>query len=63
MGVRSWIEGWPVYRQFTGDDPLGRGAAARSERSKTLTARTETAERVARSCARTARLVAGSGCT
>jgi formate dehydrogenase major subunit len=49
MGVRSWIEGWPVYRQFTGDDPLGRGAAARSERSKTLTARTETADSVARS--------------
>ena len=49
MGVRSWIEGWPVYRQFTGDDPLGRGAAARSERSRTLTARTETADKVARS--------------
>jgi len=49
MGVRSWLEGWPVYRQLTGDDPLGRGAAARSERSRSLTARTETAERVVRS--------------
>ena len=49
MGVRTWIEGWPVYRQLTGTDPLGRGAAAQSERSKSLTARTETADRVARS--------------
>ena len=49
MGVRTWIEGWPVYRQLTGTDPLGRGAAAQSERSKSLTARTETADSVARS--------------
>ena len=25
MGVRTWIESWPVYRQVTGTDPLGRG--------------------------------------
>jgi formate dehydrogenase major subunit len=49
MGVRTWIEGWPVYRQLTGTDPLGRGAAAQSDRSTSLTARTETADRVARS--------------
>ena len=49
MGVRTWIEGRPVYRQLTGTDPLGRGAAAQSERSKSLTARTETADSVARS--------------
>jgi formate dehydrogenase major subunit len=49
VGVRTWIEGWPVYRQLTGTDPLGRGAAAQSARSKALTARTETADRVARS--------------
>jgi formate dehydrogenase major subunit len=49
MGVRTWIEGWPVYRQLTGTDPLGRGAAAKSERSKHLTARTETADSMARS--------------
>jgi formate dehydrogenase major subunit len=49
MGVPSWIEGWPVYRQLTGADPLGRGAAAQSARSATLTPRTETADRVARS--------------
>jgi len=49
VGVRTWIEGWPVYRQLTGTDPLGRGAAAQSDRSKSLTARTETADRVAKS--------------
>ena len=49
MGVRTWIEGWPVYRQLTGTDPLGRGAAAQSARSASLTARTETADSMARS--------------
>jgi formate dehydrogenase major subunit len=49
MGVRTWIEGWPVYRQLTGTDPLGRGRAAQSKRSATLTPRTATADRVAHS--------------
>jgi formate dehydrogenase major subunit len=49
MSVRTWLDGWPVYRQLTGTDPLGRGAAAKSERSKELTARTERADSVARS--------------
>ena len=49
MGVRTWIGQWPVYRQLTGTDPLGRGAAAQSDVSKSLTARTETADSVARS--------------
>ncbi len=49
MGVRTWIQDWPVYRQLTGTDPLGRGAAAQSRRSKELTARTETADSMARS--------------
>jgi formate dehydrogenase major subunit len=49
MGVRTWIEGWPVYRQLTGTDPLGRGAAAQSARSAGLTARTDTADSMARS--------------
>jgi formate dehydrogenase major subunit len=49
MGVGTWVAGWPVYRQLTGADPLGRGAAAQSPRSATLTARTETADRMARS--------------
>ena len=49
VGVRTWIEGWPVYRQLTGTDPLGRGAAAKSDGSKSLVARTEEADRVAKS--------------
>ena len=49
MGVRTWIEGWPVYRQLTGPDPLGRGAAAMSPRSDTLVPRTQEADGVARS--------------
>ncbi len=28
MGTRSWIGSWPVYRQLTGTDRLGLGAAA-----------------------------------
>ena len=40
---------WPVMRQLTGSDLLGRGQAARSQRTEDITARTETADRVARS--------------
>jgi formate dehydrogenase major subunit len=49
MGVRTWIEGWPVYQQLTGDDPLGRGAAAKSRASARLAPRTETADTVVKS--------------
>ena len=49
MGLKTFLEGWPVYRQLTGDDPLGRGAATQSARSKSLTPRTATADRVAKS--------------
>ena len=49
MGVRTWIEGWPVYRQLTGTDPLGRGEAAKSDRSRALAPRTEEADSMARS--------------
>ena len=51
MGVKTWLESWPVYRQFTGEDPLGRGAAASSpkSRSRSQQPRTKTADRVARS--------------
>jgi formate dehydrogenase major subunit len=41
--------GWPVLRQLTGRDLLGRGKAARSANTDQTTARTETADRVARS--------------
>jgi formate dehydrogenase major subunit len=49
MGVKTWIEGWPVYRQVTGADPLGRGAAAQSKLSENLAPRTQDADRVAHS--------------
>ena len=49
MGVRTWIEGWPVYRQATGTDPLGKGAAVKSRASARLTARTASADKVVKS--------------
>jgi formate dehydrogenase major subunit len=49
VGVRTWIESWPVYRQLTGDDPLGRGSAARSGTSARLQPRIGTADRVVKS--------------
>jgi formate dehydrogenase major subunit len=49
MGIRAWIEGWPVYRQATGTDPLGRGAAVKSGASARLTARTASADKVVKS--------------
>ena len=49
MGVRTWLDSWPVYRQLMGDDPLGRGRAAQSPRSRALEPRTATADRVAHS--------------
>jgi formate dehydrogenase major subunit len=49
MGMRTFIEGWPVYRQLTGDDPLGRGAAVKSEHSATLQPRVRSAGKVVKS--------------
>jgi formate dehydrogenase major subunit len=49
VGVRTWVEGWPVYRQLTGTDPLGRGAASKSRRSAELSPRIEHADSMARS--------------
>ena len=49
MGVRRWLDSWPVYRQLTGDDPLGRGAATQSPHSKALAPRTQSADRIAHS--------------
>ncbi|MFD7754489.1 formate dehydrogenase [Streptomyces sp. NPDC059757] len=46
MGVRTWVRDWPVYRQLTGTDPLGRGRAAVSAHTQRLRPRTDTAERV-----------------
>ena len=46
MGVRTWVQNWPVYRQLTGTDPLGRGAAVTSRATRELRPRTATADRV-----------------
>ena len=49
MGVRQWLELWPVYRQFAGEDATGRGAAVKSGHSAGLRSRTATADRVVKS--------------
>jgi formate dehydrogenase major subunit len=49
MGSRTTFLSWPVIRQLTGPDPLGRGPAVKSARTEHITARTSTADRVARS--------------
>jgi formate dehydrogenase major subunit len=41
--------GWPVLRQFSGKDRLGRGPAVRSKQTEETVARTTGADRVARS--------------
>ncbi|QDP96037.1 dehydrogenase [Microlunatus elymi] len=49
MGRGRTFLDWPVVRQLTGADPLGRGAAVESARTRDWTARTETADRVVKS--------------
>jgi len=49
MEIKKLVQSWPVYRQLTGDDSLGRGQAAQSPRSLTLTPRTAQADHVAHS--------------
>jgi formate dehydrogenase major subunit len=49
MDLRKTALQWPVVRQLTGSDPLGRGAAAMSKRSMTLTPRTTQADKVVKS--------------
>jgi len=49
VDVRKTFLSWPVVRQARGSDPLGRGTAVRSEHTDNLRARTEDADRVARS--------------
>jgi formate dehydrogenase major subunit len=41
-----WVANWPVYRQLTGTDRLGRGRAVRSPHTEAAQPRTETADRV-----------------
>ena len=49
MGVRTWRASWPGTRLLTGDEPLGRGAAAQSPHWKAREPRTATADRMAQS--------------
>jgi formate dehydrogenase major subunit len=49
MGLRTWITGWPAYRQVAGGDLLGRGPAARSRRTEQLRPRVADADRVVKS--------------
>ena len=49
MGVKTFIEGWPVYRQLRGDDKLGRGASVRSRGTAELEPRVATASKVVKS--------------
>jgi formate dehydrogenase major subunit len=47
--VKTWLDAWPVFRQLTGNDPLGRGVAARSKATEKVVSRTATADRVVKS--------------
>src|SRR3954452_23368923 len=49
MGVRETFLDWPVFRQLTGHDPLGRGSAVQSARTRAITPRTSTADKVVQS--------------
>ena len=49
MAGREARGGWPVLRQLTGADRLGRGAAVKSPATAAKRARTETADRVVQS--------------
>jgi formate dehydrogenase major subunit len=44
-----WVERWPVYRQLTGADGLGRGKAVRSQASDRIVPRTKAADKVVKS--------------
>lgn len=46
VGVREWIESWPVVRQSTGADRTARGDAARSATTEARRPRTADADRV-----------------
>ena len=47
--MKTWLDAWPVYRQLTGPDPLGRGKAVRSKATEAVVSRTATADRIAKS--------------
>jgi formate dehydrogenase major subunit len=45
----NWVQRWPAYRQATGKDRLGLGAAAKSAKTQRITPRTKTADKVVKS--------------
>ena len=47
--MKTWLDAWPVYRQLTGADPLGRGVAARSKATDSVVSHTATADKVVQS--------------
>jgi formate dehydrogenase major subunit len=49
MDIRKTFLEWPVVRQLTSKDPLGRGTAVQSQHTRALTPRTATADRVVQS--------------
>src|SRR5881409_3487752 len=49
MGIGDRVRTWPVYRQLTGTDRMGRGSAAKSSYTEGLRPRTDSAERVEQS--------------
>jgi formate dehydrogenase major subunit len=49
MSARDWIGSWPAYRQLTGQDRLGLGAAVRSRRTEQLEPRLRRADKVVKS--------------
>ena len=49
MSIRRRLGTWPVVRQLTAEDRLGRGTAVRSARTEALTPRTRTADRMVKS--------------
>jgi len=49
MGVRTWIDSWPVVRQLTDGDPSARGPAAKSATSERLQPRMATADKIVKS--------------
>jgi formate dehydrogenase major subunit len=49
MSITKLLASWPVVRQLTEGDPLGRGRAAQSKRSRELRPRIEQADHVVQS--------------
>jgi len=49
VGLGKTFLSWPVVKQLTGNDPLGRGSAAQSAHNRAIEPRTATADRVVQS--------------